>query len=124
MLTFDEFRSYLEDALPTGTVIQNPGSGFTTIKAYSARNVRYVRGKSTISIGIADLFSAYTNFRGKQVSSRDLKEYAPHIFDSKSRPAGHSCNCTFLFMVLTRLGIADGIRGDGKAHRPFHTTFL
>ena len=124
MLTFDEFRFQLKHLLPSGAVLKNPGAGTTTIKGYSIRNIRYVRGKSTISVSFAALFAAYTQFRGKQVSSRDLKDYAPAVFDSLARPAGHSCNCTFLFMALSRIGLADGIRGEGKAHRPYHTTFL
>lgn len=58
------------------------------------------------------------------MTSRDLRDYAPQLFDSSARPAGHSCNCTFLFMVLTKLVLTDGIRGEGKAYRPFRTTFL
>ena len=120
MLAFDEFRSQIEGLLPPGTVMQNPGGGITTIKGYSSRNVQYIRGKSPIGISIADLFSAYVNFRGKQVSSRDLNDYNARVFGR----AGHPCNCTFLFMVLTRLGLTDGIWGEGKSRQPFYTTFL
>ena len=124
MLTIDEFRLQMTNLLPLDTVMENPGRGNTTIKGYSSRNVRYIRGKSTFRVSILNLYSAYVNFRGKLVSSRDLKDFAPAIFDSSARPAGHSCNCTFLFMTLTRLGLADGIHGEGKARQPFYSTFL
>ena len=123
MLTIHDFRSRLVNMITPGTVLKNPGGGTTRIRAYSDRNVSYVRGNSTISVRIMDLFDAYTKFRGKQVSSRHLKEYKPEVFDSSARPAGHSCNCTFLFMVLTQLELAGGISGRGKTGQPFSTTF-
>ena len=122
MLTLDEFQSLLKESVPPGTILPNPGGGYTKIKGYSKQRVRYVRGKSTISLNITDLFDTYIQFRGRGVSSRDLRNYAPGVFDSAARPAGHSCNCTFLFVVLTKLGLADGVSGAGKAHHPFNTT--
>jgi hypothetical protein len=123
MLTIDEFQSLLKKSVPPGTIWPNPGGGSTKIKSYSEHQVQYIRGESTISVNIMDLFASYIEFRGKRVSSRDLRNYAPGVFDSAARPAGHSCNCTFLFVVLTKLGLADGVRGAGKAHQPFNSTF-
>lgn len=100
------------------TILPSPGRGACTIKGYSDGNVSYVRGKSIIRVSLRDLFAAYAEFRGKEVTSRDLRDYAPQLFDSSARPAGHSCNCTFLFMVLTKLVLTDGILGEGKAYRP------
>jgi hypothetical protein len=42
------------------------------------------------------------------------------IFDSNARPAGHSCNCTFLFLVLKEIGLCGEIKGAGKAGNPFY----
>ena len=123
MIEIGEFHARMVKHLPLGTVMDNPGGGETALKRYADGNVSYVRGRSTIRVAIRDLFSAYSHFRGTWVRSRDLRLYAPLVFDSKARPAGHSCNCTFLFMVLHRLGIADPIKGEGKARRPFFTTF-
>ena len=123
MLTLDEFQSLLKESVPPRTILPNPGGGYTKIKGYSKQRVRYVRGKSPISLNITDLFDTYIQFRGRRVSSRDLRNYAPGVFDSAARPAGHSCNCTFLFVVLTKLGLADGVSGAGKAHHPFNSTF-
>lgn len=103
--------------------MENPGGGITKIKGYSRGRVAYIRGKSTFWVGIEDLFSTYIDFLGMQVSSRDLREYRPNVFDSSARPAGHSCNCSFLFMVLGQLKLADPIRGEGKTGKPFYTTF-
>lgn len=123
MITLDEFRGGLVKSLPVGRILQNPRRGTTEITGYSERKVSYKRGSSRISVAIGDLFSAYTHFSGGRVNSRDLRRYAPAVFDSSARPAGHSCNCTFLFMVLEQLGLADTISGDGVARRPFYTTF-
>ena len=109
-----EFHAQMVKGLPPGTVMQNPGGGETTITGYSNGSVSYVRGTSPIRVAIRDLFLAYSEFKGSQVSSRDLRLFAPGVFDSNARPAGHSCNCTFLFMVLRRLSMADPIAGDGE----------
>ena len=122
MIEFGEFQARMINVLPPGTILDNPGGGKTTIRRYSGGKVSYVRGNSTIRVAIRDLFSAYSKFRGRRVSSSDLRQYAPHVFDSNARPAGHSCNCTFLFTVLSRLGIAGPIQGEGRAYKPYFTT--
>ena len=119
-----QFHRRMVASLPPGTVMRNLGGGPTTIKSYSAGKVSYVRGKSLFRVAISDPFSAYTRFRGARVRSRDLRLYAPMVFDSSARPAGHSCNCTFLFMVLRRLGMASAVEGQGTRSDPFSTTFL
>ena len=124
MIEAHEFHERMVSNLPPGTVLRNLGRGTTTIKSYSAGKVSYVRGRSPIRVAIIDLFSAYSRFRGSRVSSRDLKLYAPMVFDSSARPAGHSCNCTFLFVVLRQLGMASAIEGQGTRADPFNTTFL
>ena len=123
-ITYHDFRFRVIQALPPGTILPNPGRGTSKIKGYSSAKVSYIRGNSTIRVSFTDLFTAYTEFRGDEVTCRNLRDYAPQVFDSSARPAGHSCNCTFLFMVLTKMGLTDGIRGEGKRNRPFHTTFL
>ncbi len=123
MTTIGEFHRQMVKYLPPGKVLVNPGGGTTRIKGYSTGRVLYIRGASTIRVAIDDLFLSYTYFSGTCVSSRDLKEYAPEVFSSSARPAGHSCNCTFLFMVLKQLGLADAIGGEGKRGKPFCTTF-
>ena len=122
MITLDEFRTRMENSLPPGTVIKKPGGGTREIKSYSERNVAYSGGPSTIRVAVEALFAAYAHFHGIQVSSRDLKAYAPAVFDSSARPAGHSCNCTFLFTALERLGLAGPIKGEGVSGKPFYTT--
>ncbi len=123
MLTIDQFRSQMTNLLPPGIVLDNPGKGTTRIKNHSHGRVSYIHGNSTIRVCITDLFAAYTKFRGLKVSSRELKRYAARVFDSSARPAGHSCNCIFLIMVLVKLGLADEIGGEGKSGQPFYTTF-
>ena len=124
MTEVHEFHRRMVANLPPGTVLRNLGRGTTTIKGYSAGKVSYVRGKSTIRVAIRDLFSAYSSFRGSRVRARDLRLHAPMVFDSSVRPAGHSCNCTFLFMVLHQLGMASAIEGRGTRADPFSTAFF
>ena len=88
-------------SLPSGTILQNPGGGTTEIIDYAANDrLVYQRGQSRIYVSIRDLYAAYRSFSGQTVSSTDLREYAPDVFDSKR--GGHSCNCTVLFTVATQ----------------------
>lgn len=123
MIDTEEFCSRIVYHLPSGTILSNPGGGRSIISGYSRGRVSYKRGNSTIRVKITDLFAAYSHFRGRRVSSRDLRMFAPHVYDSQARPAGHSCNCTFLFVVLHKLGLAESIEGKGRAYNPFFTTF-
>lgn len=118
-MDFDTFKKKVKEAIPVGTVLQNPGDGTSIIVSYSDSEISYKRDNSTIYVSLCDLFDAYSHFKGQQVSSNDLKSYAPSIYDSKAHPAGHDCNCTFLFMVLCRLPLVVGIEGRGVKGSPF-----
>ncbi|MEZ5825462.1 MAG: hypothetical protein R3C97_12225 [Geminicoccaceae bacterium] len=60
---------------------------------------------------------AVERWNGKRVTSADLRRWRPDVFDSSR--GGHSCNTTFLFMILQKAGLASEIRGAGKAGSPF-----
>ena len=82
--------------------------------------IMYRRGNSRIRVQLADLYRAYNRFKGRKVSSIDLRRFAPSVFDSTARPAGHSCNCTFLFHLLQRLELTVGLLdGRGVRGSPF-----
>ena len=118
-MDFDTFKKKVKEAIPVGTVLQNPGGGTSVIVSYSDSGISYKRGNATIYVSFRDLFDAYSHFEGQQVTSSDLKSYAPSIYDSNARPAGHGCNCTFLFMVLCRLPLVVRIEGSGVRGDPF-----
>lgn len=123
-MNLKEFAGRLREAVPIGTVIDNPGSGTSAIKAFTDEQISYVRGTSTISVKLVSLHSAYESFRGKRVSSTELKKFAPAVFDSMARPAGHSCNCTFLFNILERAGLAGKLTGSGVRGDPYAAIFI
>lgn len=85
----------------------------------AALKISYVRGNSTIAVAVSDLFEAYSQFKGRPMSSTDLREFAPSVFDSNARPAGHSCNCTLHFRILQVLDLAGEIDGAGVRGDPF-----
>ena len=115
---YSEFYQHMRPALPKWTVLQNPGGGTSEVLGYTSAQVVYKRGSSKIYVSISDLFRAYQHFRGTRVSGPDLRQYAPSVFDSKRN--GHSCNCTFLFMTLYRMGLCSEIRGLGRRGNPFY----
>lgn len=114
---YPQFVSATRLALPRDTILPNPRSGTTRIVKYSGDTLVYQRGESRFYVSLQDLYHAFEHFQGSDVSSRDLREYAPSVFDSKK--GGHSCNCTMLFLILVAIGIADIIEGRGVAGHPF-----
>lgn len=123
-MTVEEFGERLAAALPPGAVRPNLGKGTTTIKGYRRGQVIYHRGNSRFSVTYANLLESYQQFQGQRVSTRDLRAYRPHVFDSQARPAGYSCHCTFLFTALLELGLAEDLQGNGKPFSPFSVKFL
>jgi len=113
------FVSNLKIAFPVGTVVTNPGGGTSTIVGVSESTISYIRGRSTIVVRFTELYDAYSNFKGGRCTSSDLRAYKPGVFDSTARPAGHSCNCTFLFRALEALRISGPITGTGVRGNPF-----
>lgn len=106
--------------MPVGTVLANPSRGTSEVSAYTEHKINYIRGSSTIHVSYSDLFYAYQHFNGGKVSASELKEYNPSVFDSNARPAGHSCNCTSLFLILKELGVVDEIHGNGVRGDPYY----
>jgi len=118
-MEFEAFKIQIQNSIPVGTKFENPGGGSSTISSYTNEKLSYVRGNSTIYVAYRNLFDAYSHFKGNRVSSSELKQYAPSVFDPKAKPSGHSCNCTLLFMVLQNLELSGEIGGDGVKGDPF-----
>lgn len=115
------FRARIEANIAVGGVLPNPGGGTSTITRIEDKGVRYRRGKSIMLLRWEIFYRAYRHFCGRFVDTGDLKAF-DNSFDSAARdPAGHSCNCTFAFMLLERAVLADGIVKQG---RRFGTHFL
>ena len=113
------FSAEIRRRTPEGTIFQNPGGGISEVVSLTADKIAYVRGTSRIYVAVDDLYRAYFEFRGEEMSSRALRDRWPAVFDSKARPAGHSCNCTFLFRLLQRLDFAGPIMGKGVSGDPY-----
>ena len=116
-MNIDQFRQKIKVAIQPRNIFDNPGRGTSTVTALSDRGISYVRGRSVIYFSFQDIFDAFEYFKGSRVSSNDLKSYRRIVFDSKAN--GHSCNCTFLFMVLKKMGIASEIGGRGVKGSPY-----
>ena len=121
-MTLPEFVQMLKAAVPVGSTLDNPGGGTSKIIEYSQSFITYRRGKSAIRVSFEALFNAYTAHKGRKVSASDLKQFAPAIFDSAARPAGHSCNATLLFLLLCKLGLSSDISGGGVRGNPFYVS--
>ncbi len=118
LLTLDQFIEQTRIHFPIGYKIKNLGRGNTIIENYNDNKICYRRKNSNIYIELLSLYDAYVDFSGKKVSSTDLRQYAPKIFNSKKD--GHSCNCTFFFQILKEIGVVNKIMGEGKRGNPFY----
>lgn len=119
-MDYASFKTEVKRVLPRGTILKNPGGGTSTVLSSTDQAVTYRRGSSSINVKFKDLFSAYANFKGGRVSSAELRKFAPSVFDSKGDPPGHSCNCTFLFLVLKDIDAVDSINGSGVRGKPYY----
>ena len=119
-MDFDTFAQLLRDRLPQGLELNNPGAGTSTVMWCDDDRICYRRGKLRLYIGIRDLYEAYLRFSGCELSSRQLKDYAPLLYDSRRN--GHNCHCTFFFLALRQMGIVAEIWGTGRAGNPFGVT--
>jgi hypothetical protein len=81
--------------------------------------ITYRRGQSQFKVRISDLYDATEHFSGYRVKTSDIRKFRPNVFDSKARPAGHSCNISLLFMLLLRLKIARELQGRGVSGDPY-----
>jgi len=115
-----EFFSKIVENIRSDDVFPNPGGGKTTIKFITRRNIYYCRGSSKINARISEFFKAYSYLRGKRCTTSDLKKFSPSVFDSNARPAGHSCNCTFFFTLLHKVGLCSKPKGRGVSGDPFY----
>jgi hypothetical protein len=115
--THDQFLEGLCKKIYVGKILFNPGGGTSEIVFIDNNKIVYERGKSKISIKINDIFGVYEKNNGN-VFSNKLKEEKPNIFDSRAN--GHSCNCTFVFMVFKEMGVVNKIEGAGVRGNPFY----
>ena len=118
-MDIDTFCTKFFETVTPGTVFQNPGGGTSNVLSVKNGKVRYKRGASTMAVSLQDLFNAYVAFRGRSMSSSELKVLAPAIFDSAARPAGHSCNATFFFLALQKMAVVTAIHGNGVRGAPY-----
>jgi len=118
-MNLDNICGLIKKSFPVGSIIQNPGGGTTTIVGYNDKKLSYIRKNSRMYLPYQTILSVFEKFNGKRVTTKDLKKFFPKVFDSQARPAGHSCNCTTLFMVLGGIGLAGKIEGSGKKGYPF-----
>ncbi len=116
-MNLNEFILAFKQLFPPKTEIPNLKKGTTTISNYNKTQVIYCRKNSKIWVNFSDLLDAYNHFKGKCVSTSDLRDFRPEIYSSKD--GGHDCNCTFLFQFLLAAKKVDDIHGRGVAHDPF-----
>ena len=114
------FSADLRRRLPPGTVLPNPGRGTTTIIWSDDDRLCYQRGSARFYVALSDLFDALRAFRGRDVTTTDLKRQSPGVFDSAR--GGHNCHATVLFLIAQSLKLAGEVWGRGHRGSPFGIT--
>jgi hypothetical protein len=117
---YPSFVARIAEAFPKGTVLKNPGRGTTKIISDPGSVLTFRRANSRFRVHISDLHRAYLTFKGKRVSTANLKAFAPEVFNTKEN--GHDCNCTTLFLLLNGMGLSTSIMGRGVRGDPFWVT--
>src|SRR5947199_28121 len=119
-MTVTDFASLLKQHLAPGLVLDNPGGGTSTVVWCSEERVCYRRGHWPLYVDLQASFEAYQQFNGRSVTTRELKDFAPSVYDSTRH--GHDCHCTLLFLALREMGIVETIWGRGRPGAPFGVT--
>ena len=125
-ITKEEFIKKINSQILVGNKYDNlKGNNHTTISENDGESIIYLRGESKIKISILELWNTYDYLikqELKNISSIQLCKYRPDIFDSKQN--GHSCNCTFFYIVLKEIGLILKIDGKGVRGNPFYINFI
>lgn len=112
-------KNLIKENITKGMVFENPGGGTSTVVNVTDTYISYKRKNSNMKLNISEIEAIYDIYKGKEVTSTELKKYKSKVFSSDD--GGHSCNCTFLFLVLEKLGYTIGsIKGRGKRGNPFY----
>ena len=122
-MTKEKFLEQLKIDIPIDSKIENPGGGVSMIVSIGEDKLSYIRGTSRIYLPIETVLDVLNEFSGKTLSSSDLKEYNPTVFDSKH--GGHDCNRTVTFCIFEKMGLTVGsVKGSGKRGSPFYITMV
>jgi hypothetical protein len=115
-----ELKQKILEVIQKGQLFQNPGGGDSLIHSTENEKIVYIRGKSKIPLKLDDIEAVMDHFPITKLTTNQLKEFCPKVFDSNARPAGHSCNCTMLFRILQSIGRGSEIFGKGIRGNPFY----
>ena len=109
----------IKDNIKIGDILYTPNHAEKRICSITDEVMIYEHGRSRVWFLMADIVSAYERFKGTRVSSKDLRKFSPHVFDSKQ--CGHSCNAIVFQMIMVRCGLTYGdIQGTGLSGNPFY----
>lgn len=111
-------KELIDKNIQKGMVFNNPGGGTSIIVNVTDTYITYKRKNSNIRLDTTDIIDVYTKYKGKEVCTKQLKSFKPSVFCSDNN--GHSCNCTFLFLILEKIGLLEsGIEGKGVRGNSF-----
>lgn len=114
-MVYDEICNKIQE----GLVLNNPGGGSSTIKKITKDFIEYIRGNSPIRISSNIINKVFDEYNHTEIKTPELKHKYPEIFDSNE--GGHSCNCTFLFLIFEQANLLEGtINGRGVRGSPFY----
>lgn len=113
----------VKQRIKVGQVFANPGGGTSEVVSITDTGIYFKRRNSKMLLKFEDMENTYNTFRGKKITTKELKEFNAKCFDSSK--GGHSCNCTFLFSVLKMCDLIKGdISGEGKVNSLFSVELI
>jgi hypothetical protein len=103
------------------------GYGYRTIETVNMDKIIYfntgTKSESKIALPIRTFRGVILKFQSSCCYTSQLKQFRPEVFDSNARPAGHSCNCTFLMSTSDKLGFLASSRGSEQIHESTHKPY-
>lgn len=115
-------KKALLSQISVNEIFQNPKSGISTILSIKDDKICYKRRNSRITLPVDVFITVCQKYKNVKCTSTDLKSFMPAIFDSTKN--GHSCNCTFLFLLANKFELLQSeILGKGEKGNPFYVIF-
>ncbi len=115
----EEFFKMIKEHFSVGNEFDNPKKGTSKIISITSDKITYRRINSSISLKIDIMYDAFIKFKGKKCSASDLEEFN----DTFRKNVGHTCNCSFFFIIMRELGLSSEIKGKGVVGNPFYVEF-
>jgi hypothetical protein len=125
-MDIETFSDLICKKILIGDNFANPGGakkgyGYRTVRTINRNQIVFFNAgtekEAPITLLIQKFYDVIFEFQSDCCDTFQLKKFSPEVFDSQARPAGHSCNCTFLMSISDKLGFLASGQGNEQIHK-------